>query len=243
MPRAPPVISATLPFKAIGTDVVVDSPDCISGRYSIFGIGVDRLTIVLVAFLYGKATPSESPQDRVLPKMLYRSCEMRATSDAPIAAYRALTVPFAAPQSASSARPQAWLARPACASAALPQRCHGPHAAVLPDPSCAAHSTAPSLPSARGRDRVQGRCRRSPTIPQSPRALPQRTVRRCCLHPGSVAQTSCRQSPYCRPRRPGCCPTAASPPRKADPAGRCVCSRCPCRKYARRELYTVSTHA
>jgi hypothetical protein len=40
------------------------------GPKSIFGMSADRPTIALVAFLKGKATPSESPQDRVLPKML-----------------------------------------------------------------------------------------------------------------------------------------------------------------------------
>jgi hypothetical protein len=37
---------------------------------SIFGIGVDRPTAALVAFLKGKATLSESSQPTVLPKML-----------------------------------------------------------------------------------------------------------------------------------------------------------------------------
>jgi cytochrome c oxidase subunit II len=39
--------------------------------WSIFGIGVDRSTAVLVAFLEGKATPSQSPQITVIPKMLW----------------------------------------------------------------------------------------------------------------------------------------------------------------------------
>jgi hypothetical protein len=39
-------MSATLPSSAIATVV-----DCIFGRYRIFGIGVDRPTIVLAAFL------------------------------------------------------------------------------------------------------------------------------------------------------------------------------------------------
>jgi hypothetical protein len=38
------------------------------GPESIFGMRVDRPTIAIVAFLKGKATPSESSQDRVLPK-------------------------------------------------------------------------------------------------------------------------------------------------------------------------------
>jgi hypothetical protein len=37
--------------------------------WSIFGIGVDHPTMALVAFLYGKAAPSEAPQDTVLPKL------------------------------------------------------------------------------------------------------------------------------------------------------------------------------
>jgi cytochrome c oxidase subunit II len=39
--------------------------------WSIFGIDVDRPAAVLVAFLEGKATPSQSPQITVIPKMLW----------------------------------------------------------------------------------------------------------------------------------------------------------------------------
>jgi cytochrome c oxidase subunit 2 len=39
--------------------------------WSTFGIDVDRPAAVLVAFLKGKATPSQSPQITVIPKMLW----------------------------------------------------------------------------------------------------------------------------------------------------------------------------
>jgi hypothetical protein len=37
---------------------------------AFFGISVDRSTIAVVALLKGKATPSESPQTKVVPEML-----------------------------------------------------------------------------------------------------------------------------------------------------------------------------
>src|SRR5882757_2659834 len=49
---------------------------------AFFGIGVYRPTIALVAFLKGKATPSESPQTTVLPKRLQDEAHsLRVASD------------------------------------------------------------------------------------------------------------------------------------------------------------------
>src|ERR1700728_4536680 len=196
----------------------------------MFGIRVDIPTIVLVAFLEGEATPKGSPQITVLPKMLYRSLGMRATGLS--AAFLASPVPFCGWRSAFSARQAAWPTHPSCVWVASLQRCRARHAAVLPTRLYAGHSIAPWPPSARERGRERGRYRRSPATPPRPQGLRQRTIRRCCLRRGSAEQTSCRRWPYRPPRRPDCCPTAASPPHGEGAAGRRVRFRCPCQSMA-----------